>query len=696
MIIHPRSIIRSAALSLALFALAACGSGGVGDSSTPSAPSTAALSVPLDDTTTPATSCEHGGIRVYSGIDENGNGKLDDDEYDAATDFADVCNGAPGTATVIIYFELGQTFTLPEDAAAGDSAGTISAFTSNESDVTFEEADPPSDAFDVSDAGAITLADDVTLDFEAQDTYTVYVKATADDAPDAFSNAHITITDVDEPILPPPFQNGTAEHPYLVDTLAELQSIATGFANDYIATNCFKIINCDRGEISEAASLAANYRQVADIDASPTAAADYNSGAGFLPIGTFSGSYDGGGYLIAGLFIDRSGSDNVGLFSQTSGSGVLENIALVSADVAGKDYTGVLVGRAAGTVRESFASGRLKVDSKSGGLVGDSSGQVEDSFAVVMVDANGTSGGLVGELTESAVLRSSFALGSLSSNVSQTGGLVGPSLGTISHSFATGNVVGTTAGGLVGLNVGSVSDSYATGTPTGTTPGGLLGSGTASRSYRVDSSGSEGTLPAGSSGTREEQLTALRALACDATTEFRWDDDGDDPDGDDLLDDPNTDGDNDPDTNPPGSATAAVACSAANEDAFPWDFGTSADLPVINGLVGGLDAEGQRLAVEFSLVDRAAVTGTIASPATSVDVTLTAPTVGREAGSVLSYFWVLERSTAISADGLRARDVIITATAGTYAAHLTIIERDAAGTLLAVYADEFSLTVTGP
>ena len=28
--------------------------------------------------------------------------------------------------------------------------------------------------------------------------------------------------------------------------------------------------------------------------------------------------------------------------------------------------------------------------------------------------------------------------------------------------------------------------------------------------------------------------------------------------------------------------------------------------------------------------------------------------------------------------------------------HLTVVERDAEGTLLAVYADEFSLMVTGP
>ena len=658
----------------ALFALAACGSGGGGDSSSSSAapaPSTAARKVVLE---VGSEECQYGGILVQTGIDDNRNGTLDDDEVDASEA---VCNGAPGTdgtdgtATVIIYFELGQTFSLAEDAAAGDSAGTITAFTSNGTDVTFTEADSSSDAFDVSDTGEITLAAGVSLDFETQDSYTVYVKATADDAPDAFSNARIAVVDVDET----PFQNGTAEHPYLVDSLAELQSIGSGFVNDYIATNCFKIINCDRGEISEAASLAANYRQVADIDASPTAAADYNSGAGFLPIGNcggdacgsgdndvpFTGSFDGGGYLIAGLSIDRSTIEGVGLFGLTGSGSVLENVAPVGVNIKGSSYSGALVGYVQGAVRQSFATGRLEnLSFYAGGLIGQSTDTVENSFATVAIVASGGGGGLVAVAKGS--VRRSFALGSVAITGGTAGGLIGETSSgeIVSHVFSTGSVSGDNlVGGLIGLNAGSTSDSYATGTATK----GLVGNGTATRSYRV--SGTDSATDA-----TQISLANLRALACDAITEFRWDDPDDNPDG------------------------GPLDCAMAGAAAFPWDFGTSADLPVINGLVGGLDAEGQRRAVEFSLVDRAAVSETLTSGETSVDVTLTAPTVGREAGSVLSYFWVLQRSDDISADGLRAREVIITATAaGSYAAHLTIIERDAAGTLLAVYADEFSLTV---
>ena len=682
MSIHIRSIVRSAAVSLALFALAACGGGGGSDTSpsAPPAPSTAARQVALTDAENTQHCQGRGGIKVLTGIDDNRDGDLDvPDEVDA-TEY--VCNGAigpqgdvgpqgnpgvDGTATVIIYFELGQSFALPEDAAAGDSAGTITAFTSNGTDVTFTEADSSSDAFDVSDAGEITLADDVSLDFETQNEYTIAVVATATDAPPAHFSVRIAVVDVEEP----PLQDGTAANPYLVDTLAELQSIATGFQNEAVTT-----------ALSLEDTLAAHYRQTADIDASPTATwndagTDTSVYEGFQPIGDcgtdticasdgddsdatgdesadnvpFEGSFDGGGHLIAGLSIDRSTS-GVGLFRATGSGSVLENVALVGVDLRGTT-SGALVGYTLGTVRQSFATGRLDgrtETSKVGGLIGLSEGASEANFTAVTVAGDG---GLIGT-SSGAVLRS-FALGSVTDSGGVPGGLIGLVGGRASHNFATGNVTGTNPVGLVGIaNVSgsSISDSYALDT---IAPKELTGAGPAARSYRLVAA--EGDADAANGAVTE---AGLRKLAC----------------ADAIFEDGNGNG-----------------CDAFNENIFPWDFGTNADLPVINGLVGGLDAQGQRRAVEFSLVDRTA-TGAITSGETSVEVTLTAPAVGREAGSVLSYFWVLERSTAISADGLRAREVIITAEAGSYAAHLTIVERDAAGTLLAVYADEFTLTVT--
>ena len=752
----------------AWFYLAACGGGGGGDRASlasaaptplaPPAPSTAALTIPI----APGDArCPYGGTLVQTGIDVNRNGKLDTDEVDVSEA---VCHGAPGvdgtagspgpqgapgadgaagppgsqgapgvdgTATVIIYFELGLSFAIPEDAVAGASAGTIHALTSNESPVTFAEAEPPSAAFDVSPAGAIILTDGVTLDFEAQAAYVIPVVASALGAPDAHFSVRVRV--IDAP------QDGTAANPWTVGTLAQLQSIATGFRSPHTFVHCPDIPDCKDGKLSAATSLSAHYRQTADIDASPTASGIWlfddkgNSDAGddehgFLPIGhcgedntcadnsktpgdetadnvPFEGSFDGDGFLITDLTLDRKSTQGVALFAVTGGDSTLENVALVAANISGTAHAGVLVAYAQGTVRQSFASGLLRPGENSGGLAGQNTGLLEDSFAAVTISGNVCAGGLVGK--SEGVVRRSFALGSMSdgTEVIGAGGLVGclSAGGKVSHSLATGDFFGHQIGGLVGnllSDDASVSDSYATGIATSTgDSGGLVGDsdGNVVRSYRVDDTGSIkiGELPAGDGRTREEQLTALRVLACDATTLFRWDNDGDDPDDDGFLADEIT------------AATAPVACSATNEDVFPWDFGTDADLPVINGLVGGLDAEGQRLAIEFSLVSRTAVTGDILNDQPSVDVTLKARTVGRETGSTLSYYWALERDAALSADDLHGSEVVITATAASpgsnslstdddypYAVHLTIVERDAAGTLLAVYTDDFALTVT--
>ncbi|MBN2781467.1 MAG: LamG domain-containing protein, partial [Candidatus Marinimicrobia bacterium] len=57
-----------------------------------------------------------------------------------------------------------------------------------------------------------------------------------------------------------------------------------------------------------------DFEQIADIDASPTA--DWNGGAGFSPIGTnaanFFGSYDGAGFTITGLTVDRASENYIG------------------------------------------------------------------------------------------------------------------------------------------------------------------------------------------------------------------------------------------------------------------------------------------------------------------------------------------------------------------------------------------------
>jgi hypothetical protein len=84
-------------------------------------------------------------------------------------------------------------------------------------------------------------------------------------------------------------------------------------------------------------------------------------------------------------------------------------------------------------------------------------------------------GGLVGQ--NDGTVSNSYASGNVSGSDFHTGGLVGYNKGTVSNSYATGNVSGSIiTGGLVGYNKGTVSNSYSTGSVTGSSyTGGLVG-----------------------------------------------------------------------------------------------------------------------------------------------------------------------------------------------------------------------------
>ena len=214
----------------------------------------------------------------------------------------------------------------------------------------------------------------------------------------------------------------------------------------------------------------------------------WNEGAGWMPIGAenerFSATFDGNGYTIRNLFINRetafAAGLSVGLFDRTGSSGVLRNVGLIDVDVTGGKLTvGGLVGSIRhGTVTDSYVTGRVVgMLNVVGGLAGaNNGGTITDSYFTGYVKGKGTAvGGLAG--TSSGTITDSYATGQVVASA-YAGGLVGISSGTITASYATACVVGSSndAGGLVGQNRGRVTTSYATGSVEGRIRvGGLVG-----------------------------------------------------------------------------------------------------------------------------------------------------------------------------------------------------------------------------
>ena len=237
--------------------------------------------------------------------------------------------------------------------------------------------------------------------------------------------------------VPAPFAagSGTTADPYQISTAAELNTVRGYLDQHFVLTS-----NLDLG------------------------VAPYNQGAGWEPIGTsaapFTGGFDGGGFAITGLTIDRSSTDYVGLFGRSDGE--IENVGLANVSVSGGDYVGGLVGALFGTITNSYSSGSASGNSLVGGLVGVSnSGTVTNSYSSGSVTGGQFVGGLVG--LSGGTITNSYSSGSVTSSSSLVGGLVGDNRGTITSSYSSGSVTGNSnVGGLVGANSngGTVTNSF--------------------------------------------------------------------------------------------------------------------------------------------------------------------------------------------------------------------------------------------
>lgn len=202
----------------------------------------------------------------------------------------------------------------------------------------------------------------------------------------------------------------------------------------------------------------------------------YNSGAGWNPIGTFTGTFDGNGYKIKNLYVNASTTNNacVGLFSYNNGT--IQNVGLVDCNIVlnlGQTYAntvngyiGSIAGYNRGTIQNCYNLGTVN---------GYLNASATTSSASMYI------GGIVGCNSGTAVVNNSANLGevllttkSFFSNT-YSGGIAGYSLGSVCESYNTGNIkiIQTNtanapniySGGIVGYlkNDGSVIDSYNTG-----------------------------------------------------------------------------------------------------------------------------------------------------------------------------------------------------------------------------------------
>ena len=337
-----------------------------------------------------------------------------------------------------------------------------------------------------------------------------------------------------------PSGSGTVGDPYQIASLANLSYVAQNLgATDYWASGLYFI-------------------QTADIDASETQywddsdddidGDDYNdandgtgtgSNEGFMPIGNstteFAGSYDGQGYSISNLYIDRSSTDYVGLFGWIeSYTCVFEDIHIVGGDITGRYQAGGLAGTFwYGDVIDCSSSADVSGTSNIGGLFGQivNPAQVYTSYATGTIQGGGQSGGLVGLNQASGVgngILRCYATGDVTTTGDKAGGLVGYNTGRIEDSYAWGAVsANDEAGGLVGhenFGASTITNCYAIGAVSvsgGSDEGGLIGSIGTSGTYSNNFWDTETSGQASSSGATGKTTAEMKTST--TFTSAGWD-----------------------------------------------------------------------------------------------------------------------------------------------------------------------------
>lgn len=261
--------------------------------------------------------------------------------------------------------------------------------------------------------------------------------------------------------------NGTSSSPYLIGTADQLNLIRGSYLNKDLFFKLTKNIDLSTSSYKD------NWTPIGDRSNTP-----------------FRGNFDGNGFVISGLTIDKQ-SNNLGLFGNTSVESVIHNIKLENVNVTGLNSVGGLVGANKGMITNSYVTGQVNGDDHTGGLVGhngvtlfNANAIIDHSFAVVDVFGAYGTGGLTGGNT--GTITYSYATGDVKGDYA-VGGLAGENDGSISYSYATGEMLdGQSIGGLVGSNTGAIDSSFAMGRVNGTYyTGGLTGYnyGTISKSY---------------------------------------------------------------------------------------------------------------------------------------------------------------------------------------------------------------------
>ena len=149
----------------------------------------------------------------------------------------------------------------------------------------------------------------------------------------------------------------------------------------------------------------------------------------------YTGTFDGNGKTISGLYFNNSEKNYVGLFGYSGGT--ITNVGIVDSYFYGREFVGGICGLNAGTVKKCY--NKCPITSVYNGI-----------------------GGVCGVNYAGATITNCYNTGSITSDQYHIGGICGYNYGKLSNCYSTGALLKTKgdAGGVCGTNSGSISNCY--------------------------------------------------------------------------------------------------------------------------------------------------------------------------------------------------------------------------------------------
>ena len=221
---------------------------------------------------------------------------------------------------------------------------------------------------------------------------------------------------------------GTADDPYRISTADGLRALADIVDGGYDFSGKTVVLDED---IDLEGNDSNQWEPIGEIeDASFTD-----------PEELFNGTFDGGGHVISGLYInDSSNSDGVGLFRKIGEDGKVKNLG-VSGRIIARANAGGIASYNLGTISNCYAAVDVTTtNAYAGGIAGSSDGRVKNCYNLGDIKGESSVAGIVGAIYRSSLMiEHCYNFGDITATGSSTylGGILGNATASGSHATST-------------------------------------------------------------------------------------------------------------------------------------------------------------------------------------------------------------------------------------------------------------------